>query len=205
MENRDTAPTSDTAKHDAADRPSSSGWFDLEQLRLPQDFLVEGGVKKQLVTVPVKRPDRQTFSRVHPKWSFTAAILEVRDTREAYLVMPELLPELSAEAVPTILFPAITRQGDVFLWPVRSPTLDGRRNDWNRSLLEAVATAKTRWTKIASNMRIQAYEIFVAASDTLAEPQWPDTSLEELVYIAFRERIIDDFNHPVIRTLKGQI
>ena len=35
--------------------------LDLKELRLSQDFDVSVGVKKVLLTVPVRRPDRQWF------------------------------------------------------------------------------------------------------------------------------------------------
>jgi hypothetical protein len=45
--------------------------FDLDSLRLPQDFSASTGVKKILTTVPIRRPDRQEFIRVHPDPSTT--------------------------------------------------------------------------------------------------------------------------------------
>jgi hypothetical protein len=37
----------------------------------------------------------------------------------------------------------------------------------------------------------------------LPEPEWPETSFEELMQIAFRGRIINSLDHPVIRQLLG--
>jgi hypothetical protein len=44
--------------------------FDLENLRLPQNFSETAGVKKLLRTVPVRRPNKQDFVRVHPDESY---------------------------------------------------------------------------------------------------------------------------------------
>jgi hypothetical protein len=177
--------------------------MDLEQLRLSQEFVGDVAVRKHIATVPIRKPDRQWWFRVHPEWSFTAAILELRDTRENYLVLPALRPELPGEAIPTILFPAISRQGVVFLWPVRPDGLHGRRNEWNRSSLEAAMLAKVKWTRLAANLSLGAYEIFTAP-DGLSDPVWPDLSFEELLRIAFRDRIIDSLDHPIVRQLRGE-
>jgi hypothetical protein len=39
--------------------------FDLSKLRLDQSFVESAGVKKLLTTVPVRKPEKQTFIRVH--------------------------------------------------------------------------------------------------------------------------------------------
>jgi hypothetical protein len=41
--------------------------FDLEGLRLPQDFINTAGVKKELTSIPVRKPGPQDFFRVHPR------------------------------------------------------------------------------------------------------------------------------------------
>ena len=40
--------------------------FDLSRLRLSQNFSEKVGVRKALLTVPVRKPGRQDFIRVHP-------------------------------------------------------------------------------------------------------------------------------------------
>ena len=44
--------------------------FDLESLRVSQDFVKDSGVKKLLTTVPVRKPNRQDFVRVHHDSSY---------------------------------------------------------------------------------------------------------------------------------------
>ena len=180
--------------------------MDLESLRLSQDFEDLVGVKKKLVTVPVRKPNRQSFVRVHPEESYRleTAILELKEERETYLVDRGLWPELPGEIVPTALFTAITRQGVVFLWPVRLPNSSGRQQEWHRSALEAAQEAMTKWVRVASNMSLGAYDIFIATGK-LPEPEWPDASFKELLGIAFRERFIRSLDHPAVRSLRGEI
>jgi hypothetical protein len=179
--------------------------FDPQTLRLNQMFVEGVPIKKYLSTIPVRKPGRQDFVRVHPseEWRLTpAAILELKEDREVFLVRPHLVNALSDEVWPATIFTAITRQGTLFLWPVRLPTADGRRSDWHRSALEGAELAQKKWVRITANLSLGAYE-FAAALNGLADPEWPDTAFPEVLRIAFRDRIIDSEDHVVIRRLRG--
>jgi hypothetical protein len=63
--------------------------FDPAALRLDQSYADTVGVKKLLTTVPVRRPNRQDFVRVHPDPMYRltpAAIIDVKEDHEVYLV-----------------------------------------------------------------------------------------------------------------------
>jgi hypothetical protein len=62
----------------------------------------------------------------------------------------------------------------------------------------------TRWIRMKANMSLGAYEITVAES-VVADPVWPDLSFQELVRIAYRDRMITTLDHPVIKRLRGLI
>ena len=47
------------------------------------------------------------------------------------------------------------------------------------------------------------YETFEASAD-LAEPEWPDLPLSEILEIAFRGKYIKDWDHPALRRLRGE-
>jgi len=49
-----------------------------------------------------------------------------------------------------------------------------------------------------------AYEYHVARN-ILDEPKWPDKSMGELCRIAFSGRIIDSFDHDVLKELRGEV
>jgi hypothetical protein len=90
----------------------------------------------------------------------------------------------------------------VFLWPVRLPGPDGKLNEWWRSAAEAAELAMTRWVRVKANMDLGAYEIF-SATGTLQDPTWPELSFNELLRIAFRDRVVDNIGHPVVKRLRG--
>src|SRR5689334_18596049 len=65
--------------------------FDPAALRLDQAFAETAGVKRLLTTVPVRKPNRQDFVRVHPdpRYQLTpASIIELKEDRETYLARP---------------------------------------------------------------------------------------------------------------------
>jgi hypothetical protein len=39
----------------------------------------------------------------------------------------------------------------------------------------------------------------------LADPDWPELGFWDLIKIAFKDRLINSFDHPVIKNLRGQI
>jgi hypothetical protein len=189
---------------DAAPIPAAADPFDIASLRLNPSFLETAGVKKLLTTVPVKRPSPQDFIRVHPAPGYheNFAMIDLKDDREDYLVRPEILQELAGETVLKTIFTAVNRQGVAFLWPIRLPAPDDRKTEWSRSAREAAEMAMTKWLRLKANMSLGAYEITTAES-AMAEPVWPELSFEELLRIAFRDRMITAIDHPVVRRLRG--
>jgi hypothetical protein len=182
--------------------------FDPASLRLSQDIAASIGVKKALLTVPVRKPDKSWFVRVHPdeNYRLQTAVIELKEDRETYLVSRELWPELAAEATfsPRALFTAINRQGVLFLWPVKLPGTAGRVDEWSRTALEAAELAAKRWVRVVANMSLGAYEVFQATGQ-LNEPEWPETPFHELLRIAFKDRFIQSQDHPVLRRLRGEV
>lgn len=181
-------------------------FISIEDLRLSQNFTELVGVKKAILTIPVRKPGRQDFVRVHPDDSmcFQTAVLEVKEDRETYLVDKELWPELPGEIVPKILYVTMNRQGVLTLWPIRLPGDDGKLDEWNRSALKAAEMAKKAWIRVAANMSLGAYDVFEASGD-LNDPEWPDMTLQEILEIAFKDNFIKSFDHPVVRRLRGEM
>jgi hypothetical protein len=180
--------------------------FDPAALRLDQSFADGIGVKKLLLTIPVRKPGRQDFVRVHPDPAYRlapAATIELKDEREFYLVTPAVAAELPGELTMVTLYTAITRQGVLFFWPVKLPP-EGRTNNWHLSAAVAAEHAMKRWVRIAANMQLGAYEVSEAAAN-IPEPEWPEQSLQGLLKTAFRDRLVDRADHPVVLQLRGAI
>src|SRR5262245_25091215 len=87
--------------------------YDLNRLRLSQDFTEVVGVKKLLTTVRVGKPNPQSYVRVHPSEDYRGsfATIELRDERETYLILPSVARELPGECFMSSIRTAIDRQG----------------------------------------------------------------------------------------------
>lgn len=178
--------------------------FDPTKLRLPQHFAA-GAVEKFITTIPIRKPDRFTFIRVHSDEAYhlSTLVLDLKEDRETYLVDESLRDGLAADLVPKILFPTITRQGVLFLWPVRLPDESGKHDAWNRSALEAAQLAMSSWVRVSSNLPLGAYDTIFPTAD-IPEPVWPDLDLQQMLAIAFKHYFIDSLDHPRLRAIRGE-
>jgi len=160
------------------------------------------------MSVPVRKPDKSWFVRVHDQddYRLLTAVIELKEDRETYLVAPDLWPALATEATfgPRAFYTAINRQGVVLLWQIRLPGSDGKLDDWNKTALEAAKRATAGWVRVAANMALGAYDVFEAAG-SLSEPAWPDMKFRDLLAIAFKDKVIDSMDHPVLRKLRGEV
>jgi hypothetical protein len=178
----------------------------FSSLRLSQNFGQTLGVKKVLTAVPVGKPTKDRFFRTHesPDRIYPTWILEDKAARETYIVSDDVASILGGLVRAVELYVAIDRQNNVFLVPVPLPGPNGVRNPWHESLLQAVLRAKFVWLRITANTTLGVYEIFEAAAE-LPDPIWPDLTLDELLEIAFRGRIITTPDHPVIQEKLGGV
>jgi hypothetical protein len=177
---------------------------DLSKLRLDQSFVETAGVKKLLTTVPVGKPRPQDFIRVHPdpEYRDQFALIELKTDREQYLVLSYIARELPGECYMATIYTVINRQGTVQLWPVRLPAPDGRIVEWHRSAADAAERAIKSWIRVKADMDLGAYVPYEAAG-SIPDPEWPAVSFRELLRIAFRDRLVDRLDHPVIKRLRG--
>jgi hypothetical protein len=200
-----TRPILQTVGQTPASADSPPDPFDLSSLCLNQDFTETLAVKKLLRTVPARRPSPQDFVRVHssPDYRRNLLCIDLKDDRETYIVRPEIAAQLLGETAMKTVFTGITRQGVVFLWPIKIPPLDGKTNEWWRSEREAAELATTSWVRVKADMSLGAYAIF-EAEGAIPEPEWPDLPYQELLRISFKDRLVDRFDHPVIHRLRGR-
>jgi hypothetical protein len=178
--------------------------FSPENLRLDQSFTEQVAVKKLLTTVPVRKPNKQDFVRVHPDPSYSAnfPMIVLKEENEEYIVQKDLVPELLDEIVSQTLTLTINRQGVVSLWPTRLPDADGKDNDYWRSAREAKERATKAWIRVRANKSLGAYDISEALGN-FGEPEWPKLSLWDILRIAFRDHLITSIDHPIVKRLRG--
>ena len=175
--------------------------FDLSRLRINPEMLETTAVKKLLTTVPVRKPLPKEFVRVRAELHYRETLALIELEGETYIVDLVAVPELQGECFFATLFVAISRTGVLFMWPVKVPR-DGKILEWHTSAAMAAQCAMKSWVRVKSNMDLGAYEIFEAAG-SIPDPIWPDLSFNEIVRIAFKDKIIRDPDHPVVKRLRG--
>jgi hypothetical protein len=192
-------------------RPEPPDPFDLDSLRLGTDFSSGLGVRRVISTIPVRKPSKDEWfrRRVGDGWALQTAVLEVEKgvERSTYILARHLWTDYSGEITPAVLYVCMNRQGDLFVWRVKLPGPDGRPNTWTESALEIAKASTTTWCRMKSDMTNGIYTHFVPADDVvLPEPAWPaDLSMADIMRIAFRGRLIDSVDHPVLRELRGEL
>lgn len=176
----------------------------LEKFRIPQERIGDGQTERIITTVRVGKPAKTAFFRINPaaEYRMPAGIVEFGTmVPESYLVIGGLYEALLGEAAfsTRLLVTAVTLGGTPFIWPLKT-AID---NTWTRSAHDAVEIATTRWVRLKPNMELGAYEV-IAAVNQDREPIWPDLPFEKLIDLAFRGRVIDKADHPVLRQLRGE-
>ncbi len=179
--------------------------MDLASLRLSQDFTQDFTTKKDIVMIPVSKPHKQNFIRVNPdpKFQFPFAVIEFKETNEHFILSPSVAREIPNECIPKIFLTYIDIKGNLGLWPIRLPGADGKIDEWNSSALSIAEKAKKNWLRLVSNRTIGCYEAHVAVS-LMQEPEYPEMTFEEIVDLAFKNRVIESLDHPVIKKLRGE-
>ncbi len=195
-----------TDPKDPKGKKTDNPFADLDSLRLSQDVGAEIGVAKAWVRVPVRKPKRQEFIRVRDDdaYRMETAIIEFKDDREIFLVAPDVRNKLPGDWVPVRLVTCISRQGVVFLWPLKLPTPDGRANTWFETAIEGARHAVDGWVKVVADMNLGGYQVYNALGE-LTPPEWPEYTFAELLEVAFRDRYIRDMEHPAIKRLLGYV
>ena len=192
-------------KKDESNKKYPNSPFDPANLRLSQNFGASAGVKKLTTTIPVRKPGKQDFVRVHPDpaYQIETAVLEFKEERETYLVAPGLWDGLLGELTTKVLFTTINRQKVVSLWPIILPGEDGRINSWSESAMDAATLGQKKWVRVSANMSLGAYDVFEATGE-IPEPEWPELDLGQILEIAFKGRFIKDSDHPALKRLRGE-
>jgi hypothetical protein len=130
--------------------------------------------------------------------------LENKTAGEIYVVSPEVASVLGDLVRPVELYPVIDRQNNPSLVSIPLPGPNGIRNPWHESLAQAVERAKSVWLRIGANKDLGGYEIYEATAK-LPDPVWPDTTMDELLEVAFKGRIITTVDHPIVQERLGRI
>jgi hypothetical protein len=183
--------------------PAADLFTSLDALRV-SDSTSAPLVKPVMTHVPVKKPSKEWFFRIHPTHSLDTLILESKEEGEVLLVSPALQEQLLGEncvGVRTLRL-GVTRQGTPFIWPVRRP-MEGRRDSWATTALDAISYAERSWVRMQADMNLGGYTIQVARVDD--EPRWPEEDFSEILRLAFKGAVVENLDHPTLKRLRGEL
>ena len=177
--------------------------FAIQDLRLDQEF-EEGDAVPVLTKIPIDKPAKTCFFRVHPDaaYTFTCWLLDLKDTGETYLITPQMNQLIPGLARSVRLYLAVDCKGNPRLIPLPLPDANGQSNQWHVSRYECLKLAMRKWIRMQANKSTGSYDVKVSLMQI--EPRWPTESINELVEIATSGMIIDQADHPVIRHLRGE-
>ncbi len=154
------------------------------------------------------------FFRIRPEseWKFDTYLLDLggkTDGEGKYLLDTALYPEVieTKKLKLVTIYTGITYgSGEIFLSEIAQPDAEGKDNEYNRTRRLAYKAAETQWVKLQTNDSIGAYDTVLAISK-LPDPEWPEEpeNIIKAIEIAFKDRFIDDINHPVLKRVRGEL
>jgi len=182
--------------------------FDLDALRIDPEAGGFGSVRRIVTFVPVRKPGKQQFVQVHPETELPVELLVLKEEGEHYLITSALRDRVPEDTTLATLHLTVTPQQVLSIWPVVIP--GDPPNAWHTSAVEAANHARNSWVRIIADRHLSAYRV-EQAQGSLPEPVWPEElgttprdMMQQAVRIAFRERLIDSWDHPVLKRLRGQ-
>jgi hypothetical protein len=153
----------------------------------------------EMVSLPVMRPSKSQFFRIHPELHNDVNLLKVDGLNgtESYAVQPGMIKSLDNVQLYTLFF-GVHRDGSYFLWAISTTSMDG----WSRSARQIAIAAMQQWCRLVPNRATSTY-LKRAAPLCGDDPVWPkDKSFAELLVLAFGDgRIIDSTDHPVAKEM----
>jgi hypothetical protein len=196
-------------KNDTKDRPADERNEDtpapeitkngIRSLVLSQNYEDQIEAEDLLMDIPVRRPKKLEWVRVHPNHRLGPVALLEDDEEKIYLLSEDVHTAVHEEAKVVTLRQCITSTKVSFIWHVPCVQPDGA--DWSswKSQRAAAEIGEESWIRMIWQREASNYKVRRKAD--YGEPAWPTQSIDELAETAFKGRIIDSLDHPVIRHL----
>ena len=87
--------------------------------------------------------------------------------------------------------------GEEGLWALKLDPPDGKANRWNKSALNILELAESgKWVRIVSTKKHYRHQVSKKTFDEVP-PKFTDRTFNELVNIAFKDRIVTTLDHEI--------
>ena len=202
----ETEPTSSNkSSRNVEDVTPKSGdiFDDLAALGRPLDELLPS--EKVLTSLPVRKPKRDEWVRLHPEIHARVYVYESKDDQSWYVVLPDFLEPLLDVVRYVEMSLAVNYAGTPFAWPVPLPT-ESKSHRAHVTAFAGAEQARREWVRISWGDG--EYDVY-RRSSAKVEPKWPSEigSASEMLRFASKAggfEVIDSMDHPVVRGLLGR-
>ena len=191
----------------SGDNGDGSNPFDPASFRLDESELDQPAVKPELISLPVRRPEKFEFVRVcsDPNYRFgPLPYIELKQRSKEFFIFPK---EFRVNLQPREywigrIFLATNTLEKPFLWVVKAQSPTGRTCDWYTTELECAERAMDEWLQVVADEN--AYSVALA-QDNLGEPVFPTHKTpQEILKLGFKHRWVESLDHPVFNQLRGR-
>jgi hypothetical protein len=188
----------------APEKSTKKPLLDLTKYRGASKPLEEGETAAGIQTnIPVKKPGKKNFFRVHPDQSYRlydVAVIE-EGGGDIYLIDADL--ELPDDVLPFVsrenFLVSITHRGKLFVWHFKNTD-----TSWLSSAMRVARRAQDEWIRVTADFDSGGYIVFTAPEPLRSKkPIFPAISPEEIFTLAFENRRITSVDDPVIRRARG--
>jgi hypothetical protein len=167
---------------------------------------IETGIPsdKVLIFLPVRKPKKDEWVRIHRSIRVRAYVYESAEERSWYLISPEVFETLAEFARIVDLSLAITATDVAFIWPVSVPT-ERRPHHAHTESFESAKAAREEWIQTAWTNGHWAVH---RRPKKMPDPIWPKEipTPESMLRFAANTgslELIDSKDHPIIQRLLG--
>lgn len=161
--------------------------------------------EKVLTTLEARKPKKDEWVQCHGGILAQVSIYEPSESRDIYLVHPEMLEAMGDVVRYVRMTLAVNYAGQAFIWPVAVPL--GRNPHRAHISAHAAAELATKhWIRIV--WKGNDYEV-TRRKESTKDPEWPAEISDASAMLRFACKsggieVIGDMEHPVVRELLGQ-
>lgn len=173
--------------------------FSLPAYSLPDEEPINNIEKREDEIRVMKAPPRSDFFMT--SLTLKSSLCFIDWEKEIYIIKPELMDDLKGDAYVGVATYAITTKGDSIVLVSKKPFSEN--DTWGQSRMEYLNMSKNNFIRVTADMENNIYKVITMERE-VEEPEWPTESFEEILTEAFKDRIIDSMEHPVIQELLGK-
>jgi hypothetical protein len=171
----------------------------LDVLRQSQDYADYMG-EAAMVSFPVRRLKEGVHLRVNADPAYRLEGQYVAETKSAgtYFVFPHLRDAIAPLCRRVTIWLAVDGHGIYHLLMTKLPLPGQDLHEWYRTARVVAEAATQNWIKVTKSPGGEGWS-YVPVLHQMFEPRWPDKTLNELLQIAFPDRVVSRIDHDLIK------